>query len=125
MNTTTPNFEIPPEMRAFAEKSVAQAKEAFDGFVKAAQHASTTAATTAESASSNAKSVVQLAMTNVQRNIDTSFDFAQKLVRAKDPQEVMALHADYVKQQISTLSDQARELSRKSTGAGTDPGKPS
>ena len=33
------NFEIPAEMRAMAEKSVQQAKVAFDGFVSAAPHA--------------------------------------------------------------------------------------
>src|SRR6266480_848679 len=32
-------FEIPPEMRAFAEKSVEQARQAFDGFISAAQQA--------------------------------------------------------------------------------------
>jgi S-adenosylmethionine:diacylglycerol 3-amino-3-carboxypropyl transferase len=28
-------FEVPPEMRAFAEKSVEQARQAFDGFISA------------------------------------------------------------------------------------------
>ena len=37
------NFEIPAEMRAFAEKSVEQAKQAFDSFIAAAQHAVSTA----------------------------------------------------------------------------------
>jgi len=32
-------FAIPPEMRAFAERSVAQAREAFAGFVEAATKA--------------------------------------------------------------------------------------
>ena len=34
-------FEIPSEMRAFAEKSVEQAKQAFDGFISAAHQAVT------------------------------------------------------------------------------------
>ena len=36
-------FEIPAEMRAMAEKSVEQAKQAFDSFISAAQHAVNTA----------------------------------------------------------------------------------
>jgi len=32
-------FEVPPEMRDFAEKSVEQARQAFDGFISAAQQA--------------------------------------------------------------------------------------
>ena len=38
-------FEVPAEMRAFAEKSVEQAKQAFDSFISAAQHAVNTAET--------------------------------------------------------------------------------
>ena len=34
---TTPNYEIPTEMRDFAEKSVEQARKAIDGFMSAAQ----------------------------------------------------------------------------------------
>ena len=33
----TPNYEIPAEMRDFAEKSVEQARKAIDGFMGAAQ----------------------------------------------------------------------------------------
>src|SRR5262249_57690457 len=32
-------FEVPPEMRAFAEKSVEQARQAVDGFISAAHQA--------------------------------------------------------------------------------------
>ena len=38
----TDRLEIPPEMRAFAEKSVEQARQAFDGFMSAAHHALST-----------------------------------------------------------------------------------
>jgi hypothetical protein len=34
-------------------------------------------------------------------------------VRAKDAQELTALHTDYVKSQIAALSDQAKELSKQ------------
>jgi len=30
MATNSPNFEVPPEMRVFAEKSVAQTRQAYD-----------------------------------------------------------------------------------------------
>ena len=49
------NFEIPAEMRAFAEKSVAQAKLAFDSFISAAQQAVNTAETHANTARVGAK----------------------------------------------------------------------
>jgi len=106
------NFEIPAEMRAFAEKSVEQAKQAFNGFIAAAQHAVNTAETQAATARTGAREVGELAVDFTKRNIASSFEFAEKLVRAKDAQELAALHAEYVKSQLATLTEQAKELSK-------------
>ena len=59
----TMNFEVPAEMREFAEKSVAQAKQAFDGFIAATQHAVGTAETQAKTMQTGAKEAGELAMT--------------------------------------------------------------
>jgi phasin len=107
------NFEIPAEMREYAEKTVEQAKQAFNSFISAAQHAVSTAENQAASARTGAKEVGDMALDFTKRNIDTSFEFAEKLVRAKNAQELTALHADYVKSQIATLTEQAKELSKQ------------
>ena len=107
------SFEIPAEMRAFAEKSVEQAKQACESFLNAAQNAVNTAGSQVTTAQSGAKEAGELAMRFAQRNIAASFEFAQKLARAKDPQEVIALHAEYAGSQIAVLSDQAKELGRQ------------
>jgi len=107
------NFEIPAEMRAFAEKSMEQAKQAFSSFISAAQHAVHTAETQAASARTGAKEVGEMAVDFTKRNIASSFEFAEKLVRAKDAQELAALHTDYVKTQIAALTEQAKELSKQ------------
>jgi phasin len=107
------NFEIPAEMRAFAEKSVAQAKLAFDSFISAAQQAVNTAETHAATTRVGAKEAGDLAMQFAERNVASSFDFAQRLLQAKDPQEVAKLHAEYVKSQVTTLTEQAKELSKQ------------
>jgi len=114
MAMNNPNFEIPSEMRAFAEKSMAQAKQAFDGFVSATQQAVSAAENHASAARSGAKEVGELAMRYTERNIASSFEFAQKLLRAKGSDEVMSLHSEYVKEQMAALAEQARELSQKS-----------
>jgi len=116
-NESGTNFEIPAEMRAMAEKSVEQARKAFDTFVSAAKHAVQTAETQAKDAQTGAKEAGELAMRFAERNIASSFEYAQKLVQAKDPQEVMKLHADYTKNQIAALTEQAKELSQKATKA--------
>jgi phasin len=109
----TGSFEIPAEMRAFAEKSVEQAKEAFNTFISAAQHAVNTAETQAQSARTGAREVGEMAIDFTKRNIASSFEFAEKLMHAKDAQELAALHAEYVKSQLAALSDQAKELSKQ------------
>ena len=107
------NFEIPAEMRAFAEKSVAQARQAFDNFISAAQQAATAADKQAAGMRSGAREVSELAVGFAERNIAASFEFAQRLVRAKDAEEVMALHTEYAKSQMAALTEQAKTLSQE------------
>ena len=105
---TTANFEIPAEIRVFAEKSMEQARQAFDSFCSAAQKA----VSAADRQAAGAKDVGELALRFAEHNIASSFEFAQRLVRAKDPQEIMALHTDYANAQVAALGDQARELTK-------------
>jgi len=109
-------------MLALAEKSVEQAKQVFDVFISAAQHAVSTAEKQAASAQAGAKEVGELAMGFAERNIASSFEFARKLLQAKDPKDVMALHAEYVNSQIAVLTEQGKELtSRAAKMAGQKP----
>ena len=114
------NFEIPAEMRNFAEKSMEQAKQAFDTFISAAQQAANTVENQATSARTGAKEASELAVRFAERNVASSFEFAQRLLHAKDFKEVTELQAAYVKSQIAALTDQAKELSKQASKmAGT------
>jgi phasin len=103
-------FEVPAEMRKLAEQSVEQARQAFDGFMSAANNAVSDMETRANSARSGAMEVGARAMSFAQRNITSSFDLAQRLVKAKDVQEVMKLQTEYIQSQIEALNTQAKEL---------------
>jgi phasin family protein len=96
-----PKFQIPTEMQAF------------DSFIAATRQAVTSAETQAASARTGAKETGDLAMRVAERNMTASFDFAQRLMRAKDPQELAALHTEYVKSQVAALTEQAKELSKQ------------
>ena len=121
--TSTERFEIPPEMRAIAERSVEQARQAFEGFISAAQRAMSAFEGQAESARQGAKDVTEKAMTFAERNITGSFDFAQRLVQAKDVEEVMKLQANYIKTQMQVLADQAKELGESTSKVAMDAAK--
>jgi phasin len=116
-------FEIPSEMRAFAEKSVEQAKQAFDGFISAAHQAVSAIEGQAETARKGASQITEKAMSFAEQNVARSFEFAQQLVRAKDVQEVMKLQAEYVKTQLHVFTEQARELGETAGKAATDTSK--
>ena len=104
------SFQVPPEMRAFAEQSVEQARKAFDSVMATAQSAASAIEGQTVAAQAGAKDVQRKAVAFAERNVDASFDFARKLLAAKDGDAVMKLHANYVKAHMQALSDQAREL---------------
>ena len=121
---TGDRFEIPSEIRAFAERSVEQARQAFDGFISAAHQAVSAFEGQAETARKGAKDVTQKAMGFAEQNIANSFDLAQQLVQAKDMQEVLKLQADFVKNQMQVLTEQARELGERTSEAAREATKP-
>jgi len=104
------NFEIPTEMRNLAEQSVEQAKKAFDDFITAAQKAVTAVEGQTAGAKASTKNIGEKAMAFAEKNVATSFDFAQKVVRAKDIQELTQLQTDFVKTQMPAFVEQARAL---------------
>lgn len=106
----TDYFEIPTEMRNLAEKSVEQAKTAFDSFMTAAQRTVGTLEGQVSASQQNVRDVTGKALGFAEENVTASFDYARRLVRARDAQEVMRLHAEYLQAQMQALQRQAREL---------------
>ena len=123
-NDPTWNFDVPTQMRQFAEQSVEQARKAVDGFLTAAHKTAVTMENQASTAQSGAKDMRDKVMTLAEQNINNSFEFAQKLVRAKDIQEVMALQQEFLKQQMQAIQSQAKDIGAAATKAAMDRAKP-
>jgi len=107
---TNAPYEIPNELRDFAERSVEQARKAFEGFVNVAQKAAGTVDGAAQQAQSDAKTMSSQIFGYAEQNVNAAFDLAHKLVQAKDPQEAFTLQNEFLKTQISALQSQAKEL---------------
>ena len=118
------NFDVPTQMRQLAEQSLEQARKAVDGFMNAAQKAVNTAEVQANAAQSGAKDLGHKAMSFAEQNVANSFDFAQKLVRAKDMQELMALQQEFLQSQMKAMSEQAKDLGSAATKSAMDNMKP-
>jgi phasin len=117
-------FEIPNELRDFAERSVDQARKAFEGFVSVAQKAAGTVDEAAETTQNGVKSVTSQVFRFAEQNVNAAFDLARKLVQAKDPQEAFALQSEFLKTQLNALQAQAKEIAasiQKTTPGGRRP----
>ena len=110
------SYEIPVEMRDFAEKSVEQARKAIDGFMGAAQRTVDTFEGSANTAQASAKDMTRKTFAYAEQNIAAAFDLAQKMVRAKDMQEAMQVQAEYVRQQFEAMQAQMREFGALAQG---------
>jgi phasin len=106
----TTNFEVPNDLRDFAERSVEQARKAFEGFVSVAQKAAGAMDSASSSVQSNVKTAGAQALGYAEKNVNAAFDLAHKLVKAKDPQEAFSLQSEYLKAQIASLQEQAKEI---------------
>ena len=97
-------FQVSDEMRTIAEKSVEQARQAFEGLLGAAHRVIDTFGGQGETAGKGAKGVAEKAMTFAEQDIANSFEFAQKLVHARSMEEVLKLQAEYVRARMQLFS---------------------
>lgn len=103
-------FDIPDQMRDVADKSVAEAKKAFDTFIDATQKAVAKAEGSAKSMREGAAEVSRQALAYVEENVAASLDLAQRLVQARTIEEVTALQQEYLRRQLAAAAEQGKSL---------------
>lgn len=102
-------FEMPPEMKALAEQSIETARKAFQGYLSATEKA-LGAMESSTGASQAARDLGRKAMGFAQENVIDNFAFIDKLMRARDVDEVVRLHGEFAEAQAKKLSQQTRAL---------------
>ena len=103
-------FEVPEQMRAFAEKGVSQARESYTKFKDAAETQNSTIEAVFTTVSKGATDYSAKLLDIVKTNTSATFDFAQELVSAKTPSQAMELWSGHAKKQVETFTAQAKEL---------------
>jgi phasin len=116
----TPQFEIPNEMRAVAERNVEQAKLAFNNCMQAAQEAVSAFDRWIKASQVGALGISKKAMSFAQRNVLSAFEFAQKIVQAKDIHEFIRMQTEFVQSQVQVLSEQVKDLGETATKTAMD-----
>jgi phasin len=103
-------FEVPEQMRAFAEKGVSQARDSYAKFKDAAETHNGTMEAVFTNASKGASTYSAKLVEFMKANTTTSLDFAQELFGVKTPAEALELWTSHTRKQFETLTAQAKEL---------------
>jgi phasin len=117
-------FEVPEQMRAFAEKGVSQAREGYAKFKDAAEAHNGTIEAVFSSVNKGASTYSAKVMEFVKANTTTSLDFTQQLFGVKSPSEALELWTSHTRKQLETFTAQAKELaelSQKITSETVEP----
>ncbi|WOH80820.1 phasin family protein [Bradyrhizobium sp. BEA-2-5] len=119
-----PKFEIPKDMRSMAEASFDQARKAFEQFVTSAKDTAGKIEERNAEMRAGAKDLSAKALSYAEKNVQSSLDYAEALLKAKDLSEVMRLHSEYVQGQMRSLAEQASEMGQAVSRAAMDAVKP-
>ena len=119
-----PRFEIPKEMRSMAEASLQQARNTFEKFLTGAEAAAGSMDQRGATVRAGAKDIGTKAIAFAEKNVQSSLDHAEKLLRSKDLPEVMRLHSEYVTAQMRSLAEQASEMGQAVGRVAMEAAKP-
>ena len=107
-----------------AEASFDQARKAFDKFMESARSTAGNIEDRRDAVRAGAREIGTKAVSYAERNVQSSLDYAQSLLKAKDLPEVMKLHSEYVQSQMRSLAEQASEMGQIVSRAAMDATRP-
>ena len=110
--------------RAMTQKSMEQSKEAYSRMKSAADEATRSLESTMENAHQSSLSLSKKAIDAMRSNAEMGFAHLEKMMSAKSFAEVIEMQTSYVRQQIETATDQAKEMQSLSRSIAEDMLKP-
>lgn len=113
MKTGSP-FEMPADLRKMTEQSMEQVRSAINSYLQFFQRGMPGVPMLGGSELSNK------VLGYAERNVATAFDFAQNLMAAKDPQEILKLQTEFLQTQMQAMTEQVKDLSETAIKAVTD-----
>jgi len=93
-------------IRAIAEQNLDQSRAAFEGLLKVARSA-------VREVDQQTAAICEHSISLADETLANTFDFAHKLVRMKEPQELIQLQSEFVSRQARLLGDQTKELGQR------------
>ena len=121
---SVPSVEIPSSFREFAEKSVAQARDAYAKLKTAAEDATDLVESTVEAAREGAFALSVKALDAAKTNSDASFALARELFGARTLSEVIELQSAFARRLFESTTAQIKEFQELAEKVVTDTTKP-
>ncbi len=117
-------FQLPEQVRAFAEKGVNQAREGYAKFKDAAETHNSTVEAVFNTATKGAAEVSATLLDIAKTNTNAGFDFAQSLIGVKSPSQAFELWSGFAKSQFETLTGQSKQLAELSQKIASETAEP-
>jgi phasin len=117
-------FEVPEQMRAFAEKGVSQARDSYAKFKDAAETHNGTVEAVFTTASKGASEYSTKLMEFMKANTTSALDFAQELFGVKTPAAALELWTSHTRKSFETYAAQAKELAEIGQKVATETVEP-
>jgi phasin len=117
-------FQVPEQVRAFAETSVNQARDGYQKFKAAAESNNEAIEAAYTSATKGCTDFTTKLVEIAKANTASTFDFAQSLMGVKTFPEAFELMNTHARKQFETLTAQSKDLAEFSQKVATDTVEP-
>ena len=115
---------VPEGVRALAEKTLAQTRQAYDNSLDAFDASLTTFERSFDAAGQGAAAFNRKIIDLARRNVEASFDLATSLAGAKTLADMVELQSAFWRKQFGVLTAQAEEVRALSTKVTADTAEP-
>ncbi len=119
-----PKIEVPEAVRAVAEKSVTQAKAAYETMKTSAEEATDMLEEGFAKASKGYTELGQKAIEAARANTNAMFDFAAAMMGVKSVSEAIELQSAHARQQFDLVSAQSRDMAETVGSIAGDVSRP-
>ena len=98
------------KMREMAQTTLDKAKEAVSKYMAESQKLREKADSSVRATYSTAKEINEKAVAFAEANVQAGFELAERLLQAKNPQEMGSIYQSHLKEQMEKMNAQFREL---------------
>ena len=115
---------VPESVRALAEKTVNQTREAYEGGKASLEDSIDTLQRSFDAAGQGATAFNRKLIDIAQRNLNSGFDLAKNLAAAKNLAEIAELQSVFIRNQFDVFAGQAGEIRALTTKIAADTSEP-